>query len=97
MRPARGACRHNRDASYTPPHAGRRGSVCQHGLFTPGTHLPIYPTELIDEIEPDVILVLPWNIVGEISAQLAHTAAWGAKLAVAIPRTTLFEPGELPG
>jgi len=68
----------------------------KHGMFTPGTHIPIHPVELIDEIRPDLIIVMPWNLVGEISTQLAHTADWGAKLVVAIPRTRVFEPGSAP-
>ena len=68
----------------------------KHGLFTPGTRLPIHPTELIDEVRPDLILVLPWNLVAEISAQLAYAAEWGAKLVVAVPRTVVFDPGARP-
>jgi SAM-dependent methyltransferase len=68
----------------------------KHGMFTPGTHIPIHPVELIDEIRPDLIIVMPWNLVGEISGQLAHTSDWGAKLVVAIPQTMVFEPGSAP-
>jgi SAM-dependent methyltransferase len=68
----------------------------KHGLFTPGVHIPVRRPELIDEIRPDLILVLPWNLSAEISTQLAHTADWGAKLVVAVPRTLVFEPGERP-
>jgi hypothetical protein len=57
----------------------------KHGLYTPGTHIPIYPPEKIDETRPDYILVLPWNLVDEISAQLSHVADWGARLIVPIP------------
>jgi hypothetical protein len=69
----------------------------KHGRFTPGTHIPIHPPERITETRPDVILILPWNLAPEISAQLAYTAEWGAKLAVPIPTATLFEPGSTLG
>jgi SAM-dependent methyltransferase len=69
----------------------------KHGRFTPGTHIPIHPPERIAETRPDVILILPWNLAAEISAQLAYTADWGAKLAVPIPTVTLLEPGSTPG
>jgi hypothetical protein len=65
----------------------------KHGLFTPGTHIPIFPPEHIDEARPDYLLVLPWNLVDEISSQLEHVAEWGAKLIVPIPRATVIEPG----
>jgi len=37
--------------------------------------------------------VLPWNLIDEISAQLAYTAEWGAKLIVPIPTARVVEPG----
>jgi hypothetical protein len=57
----------------------------KHGLFTPGTHIPIHPPERIAETRPDYILVLPWNLVDEIGKQLAYVADWGAQLIVPIP------------
>jgi C-methyltransferase C-terminal domain/Putative zinc binding domain/Methyltransferase domain len=66
----------------------------KHGLFTPGTHLPIYPVERIAETRPDYVLVLPWNLVDEISSQLAYVGEWGGKLIVPIPLATVIEPGD---
>ena len=68
----------------------------KHGLFTPGTHLPIYPPSKLYETRPDLIFVLPWNLIGEISPQLRDTTSWGAKLVIPIPEATVFEPGGLP-
>jgi SAM-dependent methyltransferase len=68
----------------------------KQGKYTPGTHIPIHPPERISETRPDAILVLPWNLVSEISAQLAYTAAWGAELIVPIPSVAVFEPGTIP-
>jgi SAM-dependent methyltransferase len=68
----------------------------KHGRFTPGTHIPIHPPERIAETRPDVILILPWNLAPEISAQLAYTAEWGARLAVPIPTARLLEPAAAP-
>ena len=31
----------------------------KHGLYTPGTHIPIHPPEHIEETRPDYLLVLP--------------------------------------
>jgi SAM-dependent methyltransferase len=69
----------------------------KHGRYTPGTHIPILPPEHLAEARPDVILILPWNLVGEISEQLAYTADWGAKLAIPVPVATVFDPGTVPG
>ena len=57
----------------------------KHGLFLPGTHIPIFPPEHIDETRPDLILVLPWNLRDEIVDQLAYTREWGARLVFALP------------
>jgi hypothetical protein len=61
----------------------------KHGRFTPGTHIPIHPPELIAETRPDYIVVLPWNLVDEISEQLAYVRAWGARLVTPIPYATI--------
>jgi hypothetical protein len=65
----------------------------KHGLFTPGTHIPIHPPERIAETRPDYILVLPWNLVDEIAAQLSYVGEWGASLIVPIPHATIREVG----
>jgi hypothetical protein len=62
----------------------------KHGRFLPGTHIPIYPPERIDEEKPDYILILPWNFKDEIVAQLAHTRSWGARFIVPIPEAVIL-------
>jgi SAM-dependent methyltransferase len=66
----------------------------KHGLFTPGTHIPIHPPKRIAETRPDYILVLPWNLTREISEQLSYVSEWGGKLVVPIPLATIVEPGD---
>ena len=58
----------------------------KHGRYTPGTHIPIFPPERLEQMRPDVILVMPWNLRDEIAHQLEYTQSWGARLVVAIPR-----------
>ena len=65
----------------------------KHGRFTPGMHVPILPVEALDEARPDYILILPWNLKTEITAQLKDAAiAWGAKFVVPIPEATIIDP-----
>jgi hypothetical protein len=59
------------------------------GRFTPGTHIPIYSEEKLRETRPDYILILPWNLVDEIVAQLAYTREWGARCVVPIPEVRI--------
>jgi hypothetical protein len=66
----------------------------KHGRFTPGTHIPIHPVERIAETRPDVVVVLPWNLIDEIAAQLSYVGEWGGKLVVPIPHAAVIEPGE---
>jgi SAM-dependent methyltransferase len=66
----------------------------KHGRFTPGMHIPIYPTEMIDQVKPDYILILPWNLKDEIIAQMRHVAAWGAKFIIPIPAAHVVDPKE---
>jgi len=61
----------------------------RHGFFTPGTHIPIHPPEKIAETRPDYVVVLPWNLIDEISAQLAYVREWGGRLIVPIPSATI--------
>jgi hypothetical protein len=64
----------------------------KHGLFTPGTHIPIFAPEKIAETKPDYILVLPWNLIDEIADQLSYVADWGGRLIVPIPKASVLEP-----
>ena len=61
----------------------------KHGRFLPGTHIPILDPARIDEVKPDYILILPWNLRDEILAQLAHCRDWGAQFIVPIPVATV--------
>jgi SAM-dependent methyltransferase len=63
----------------------------KHGRFTPGMHIPIYPVEAIDEVKPDYILILPWNLKHEIMQQMSHVGRWGAKFIVPIPEATIID------
>jgi SAM-dependent methyltransferase len=62
----------------------------KQGKFLPGTHIPIYAPERLDEAKPDYILILPWNFKQEIMTQLAHARDWGAKFIVPIPEATVL-------
>lgn len=63
----------------------------RQGYFTPGTHIPIHAPEKIAETRPDYIVVLPWNLIDEISEQLRYVREWGAQLIVPIPYATVLK------
>ncbi len=64
----------------------------KHGRFTPGTRIPVLSPEQIDADKPDYVLVLPWNLRAELTAQLAHVSAWGGRLVFPIPRLEVIAP-----
>jgi SAM-dependent methyltransferase len=58
----------------------------KHGKFLPGTHIPIFDVDEIAARKPDFVVILPWNLRAEISAQLAYVRDWGGRLVVPLPR-----------
>jgi SAM-dependent methyltransferase len=63
----------------------------KQGKFTPGTHIPILSPEHLRETRPDFILILPWNLQQEITAQLAYVREWGGRFIVPIPEPRILE------
>jgi hypothetical protein len=50
----------------------------------------IFPPEKIAETRPDYVLVLPWNLKDEITAQLAYIRGWGGRFIVPIPEVSVL-------
>ena len=57
----------------------------KQGLFLPGSHIPILPPRALRERRPDIVLILPWNIAGEVVEQHRYVCEWGGRFAVAVP------------
>jgi SAM-dependent methyltransferase len=69
----------------------------KHGTFTPGTRIPIHDPIQIDKDQPEVVLVLPWNLEEELTEQLAYIAEWGGTLVYPLPTLHGVDlPGRLP-
>jgi hypothetical protein len=66
----------------------------KHGMYLPGTHIPIFDTERIAQTKPDYVLVLPWNLIDEIADQLAYVHKWDGKLIVPIPYARVLAPAK---
>jgi SAM-dependent methyltransferase len=59
--------------------------------YMPGVRIPIYGPEKIFETEPDYVLILPWNLRQEISAEMAGIRDWGGRFVVPIPEVRVFD------
>jgi SAM-dependent methyltransferase len=62
----------------------------KQGFFLPGTHIPIFAPEKIAETRPDYVLILPWNLRGEVVQQMAGIREWGGQFVVPIPRVEVI-------
>jgi 2-polyprenyl-3-methyl-5-hydroxy-6-metoxy-1,4-benzoquinol methylase len=62
----------------------------KQGHLLPGTHVPIRAPDAIREDQPDVVLILPWNLKDEIVEQLGYIREWGGTFAVRTPELTLL-------
>jgi hypothetical protein len=53
--------------------------------LTPGQHIPVHGAQRLLEEQPDVVLILAWNLADEIMEQ--QQAYWrrGGRFAVPIP------------
>ena len=65
----------------------------KQGQFLPGSRIPIVDEAAIRDQRPDYVLVLPWNLMDEISSQLSYISDWGAKLVRAVPALEVSDPG----
>jgi len=57
----------------------------KQNLFLPGTHIPIHHPDILRKTRPDYVLILPWNLRGEILGQLAYVREWGGQYVIPIP------------
>ena len=57
--------------------------------FMPGSRIPIVAEDELRSARPDYIVILPWNLLDEITDQLAYASAWGARFVTAIPEIAI--------
>lgn len=57
----------------------------KQGQFLPGSQIPVVSPDMIIELKPDYLLILPWNIKREVIHQMSGIRKWGGKFITAIP------------
>ena len=61
----------------------------KQGQYLPGSRIPIVDEEHLRRERPDYVLILPWNLRGEIMAQLDCIREWGGRFVTAVPAILL--------
>lgn len=57
----------------------------KQGKYLPGSHIPVRSPQEIDELRPDLLLILPWNIADEVMRQNERIRQWGGRFVIAVP------------
>lgn len=58
----------------------------KQGKYMPGSHIPILAPDALQEHKPEVVLILPWNLADEVTAQHSYVRNWGGSFVVAVPQ-----------
>jgi SAM-dependent methyltransferase len=62
----------------------------KQGKYLPGSRIPIVGEDRIRAERPDYVIILPWNLRDEVSAQLSYIGEWGGRFVTAVPRLRLL-------
>lgn len=57
----------------------------KQGRYLPGSRVPVFPPGKLREAQPDLVVILPWNLRQEIVREHAYVAEWGGRFVVPIP------------
>lgn len=57
----------------------------KQGKFMPGSRIPIVHESRLQDVEPDYVIILPWNLRSEVLQQLDYIRAWHGKFVTSIP------------
>jgi hypothetical protein len=63
----------------------------KQGRYLPGSHVPILAPEQVAEVKPDYLVILPWNLKDELTAQLAYIRDWGGRFVIAAPQVEILD------
>ncbi len=58
--------------------------------YIPGGRIPIVSEDYLKRDKPDYVILIPWNLKTELTAQLSYVREWGGKFVVAQPNLEIF-------
>ena len=71
-------------------------SPLKQGLFSPGTHIPVLPTNAIYERRPDYVIILAWNFAKQIIEKHSSFLDGGGCFIVPLPEIKIFKMSVQP-
>lgn len=63
----------------------------KQGRLLPGSRIPILAPDALKQRKPDYVLVLPWNLMAEITTTVSYIGDWGGRFLRAIPKLEVME------
>lgn len=63
----------------------------KQGRYLPGSRIPIFAPARIDEVRPDYLLILTWDLREEIISQMSHVRSWGCRFVVPVPSVSVVD------
>lgn len=60
-------------------------AAAKQNKYLPGSHIPVVHPDEMGERKPDYVVILPWNIAGEVTEQLSYLTKEGSRFVTAVP------------
>ena len=62
----------------------------KHGHFTPGSHLPVMPVEMLRQQDVSHMVILAWNFREEIMRQMQSFSDNGGRFIIPLPEPNIL-------
>jgi len=58
--------------------------------FMPASHIPVVNETVLKAQQPDYVIIFPWNLKDEITAQLSYIRQWGGQFVIPVPHLQII-------
>lgn len=58
--------------------------------WLPASHIPVVNEDHLKANKPDMVIILPWNLKEEITAQLSYIKEWGGRFVIPVPQLQII-------
>ncbi len=66
-------------------------AASKQGKYLPGSHIPVFAPQKLEEEKPDWVVILPWNIAEEVVAHHSYISEWLGRFVVVLPRVRILK------